>query len=70
MSLTVIHAAVRQLLNGLLLKWPLAFPLNRCPDDAAETKITHDVKGHQAVVQIKSIGNSLNSSGPVKYPRS
>lgn len=38
MSLTVIHAAVRQLLNGLLLKWPLAFPLNRCSDDAAKLK--------------------------------
>lgn len=70
MSLTVIHAAVRQLLNGLLLKWPLAFPLNRCSDDAAETEITHSVKGHRAVVQIKSIGKSLNSSGPVKYPQS
>lgn len=33
-SLTVIHVAVRQLLNGLLLEWPLAFPLNRCSDDA------------------------------------
>lgn len=68
MSLTVIHAAVTQLLNGLLLMWPLAFPLSRCSDDATETEITHYVKGHQAAVQIKSIGNTLNSSGRVKHP--
>lgn len=49
MSLTLIHVAVRQLCNGLLLRWPLAFPLNRCLDDASdatETEITYNVKGH------------------------
>lgn len=73
MSLTLIHVTVKQLCNGLLLKWPLAFPLNRCWDDASdatETEITYNVKGHQAVVRIKSIGNSLNSSEWGKHPRS
>lgn len=64
----LIRAAIRQLLNGLLLKGLLAFLLNRCSEiiqmislyfddwvicsDAAKNKMRYDVNGYDADINI------------------
>lgn len=64
----LIHAAIRQLLNGLLLKGPLVFLLNRCSEiiqmmslhfndwvvcsDATKNKMRYGLNDYDAYVNI------------------